>query len=69
MKAFSIVGLLFATVVVATIRVSPQVTPRGVELTADQAQAVTCRRARRNCASCPPSRTAMCAAPCGVVLW
>jgi hypothetical protein len=46
MKAFSIVGLLFATVVLATIPVSPQVTPRGVELTADQAQAVTYRRAR-----------------------
>jgi hypothetical protein len=46
MKAFSIVGLLFATVVLATIPVSPQVTPRGVELSVDQAQAVTYRRAR-----------------------
>jgi hypothetical protein len=37
MKAFSIVGLLFATGVGDDW--SPQVTPRGVELTADQAQA------------------------------
>ena len=46
MRAFSIIGLLFAAVVLATIPVSPQVTPRGVELSVDQAQAVTYRRAR-----------------------
>jgi hypothetical protein len=46
MRAYSIVGLLFAAVVLATIPVSPQVTPRGVELSVDQAQAVTYRRAR-----------------------
>ena len=46
MRASSIVGLLFAAVVLATIPVSPQVTPRGVELGVDQAQAVTYRRAR-----------------------
>ena len=46
MRAFSIVGLLFAAVLLATIPVSPQVTPRGVELSVDQAQAVTYRRAR-----------------------
>jgi hypothetical protein len=46
MRAFSIVGLLFGAVVLATIPVSPQVTPRGVELSVDQAQAVTYRRAR-----------------------
>jgi hypothetical protein len=48
MKAYSIVGLLFAAVVLATIPVSPQVTPRGVgvELSVDQAQAYTYRRAR-----------------------
>ena len=46
MRAFSIVGLLFAAVVLATIPVSPQVTSRGLELSADQAQAVTYRRAR-----------------------
>jgi hypothetical protein len=46
MKAFSIIGLLFAAVVLATVPVSPQVTPRGVELSVDQAQAVTYRRAR-----------------------
>ena len=46
MRASSIVGLLFAAVVLATIPVSPQVTPRGVGLSIDQAQAVTYRRAR-----------------------
>ncbi len=46
MRASSIVGLLFGAVVLATIPVSPQVTPRGVELSVDQAQAWTYRRAR-----------------------
>ena len=46
MRASSIVGLLFAAVVLAMIPVSPQATPRGVELSVDQAQAVTYRRAR-----------------------
>jgi hypothetical protein len=46
MRASSIIGLLFAAVVLATITVSPQMTPRGVELSVDQAQAVTYRRAR-----------------------
>jgi hypothetical protein len=46
MRAFSIVGLLFAAVLLAAIPVSPQVTPRGVELSVDHAQAVTYRRAR-----------------------
>ena len=46
MKVCSLVGLLFAATVLATIPVSPQVTPRGVELSVDQAQAVTYRRAR-----------------------
>jgi hypothetical protein len=46
MRASSIVGLLFAAVVLAAIPVSPQVTPRGVSLSVDKAQAVTYRRAR-----------------------
>jgi hypothetical protein len=46
MRASSIVGLLFAAVMLAIIPVSPEVTPRGVELSVDQAQAVTYRRAR-----------------------
>jgi hypothetical protein len=46
MRAFSIVGLLFAAVVLAAIPVSPQVSSRGLELSVDQAQAVTYRRAR-----------------------
>jgi len=46
MRASSIVVLLFAAVVLTMIPVSPQVTPRGVELSVDQAQAVTYRRAR-----------------------
>ncbi|MET4627694.1 hypothetical protein ABIB83_004721 [Bradyrhizobium sp. I1.8.5] len=39
MRVSSIVGLLFAAVMLAIIPVSPQVTPRGVELSVDQAQA------------------------------
>ena len=46
-KLTAIVGLLFATAIFATIPISPQVTPRGVELSVDQAQAVTYGRARR----------------------
>ena len=41
------IGLLFAAAtVLVMIPVSPQVTSRGVELSIDQAQAVTYRRAR-----------------------
>ena len=46
MRAFSIIGLLFATVMLATIPVSPQVTSRGVVLSVDRAEAYTYRRAR-----------------------
>ena len=46
MRASSIVGLLFAAMMLAMIPVSPQVTPRGAELSVDQAQAMTYRRAR-----------------------
>ena len=47
MKALSIIGLLFAAAILATVPVSPQVTPRGVELSVDTAQAYTYGRARR----------------------
>jgi hypothetical protein len=47
MKAWSIIGLLFAVAIVATIPVSPQVTSRGVELGVDQAQAITYGHYRR----------------------
>ena len=40
MKAWSIIGLLFAAAIFATIPISPQVTPRGVELSVNQAQAI-----------------------------
>ena len=46
MKAWSIIGLLFAAAILATVPVSPQVTSSGVELSLDQAQAQTYRRAR-----------------------
>ncbi len=47
MKAWSIIGLLFAAAILATVPVSPQVTPRGgLELTIDKAEAYTYRRAR-----------------------
>ena len=47
MKACSVIGLLFAAAIFATIPISPQVTPRGVELSVDQAQAITYGRYRR----------------------
>ena len=47
MKAWSVIGLLFTAAILATIPISPQVTPRGVELSVDQAQAVTYGRYRR----------------------
>jgi hypothetical protein len=40
MKAWSVIGLLFAAAIFATIPISPQVTPRGVELSVNQAQAI-----------------------------
>ena len=46
MKAWSVIGLLFAAAILATVPVSPQVTSSGVELSLDQAQAQTYRRAR-----------------------
>jgi hypothetical protein len=48
MKALSVVALLFVAAIIATVPISPQVTPRGIELSVDQAQAqVTYGRARR----------------------
>src|SRR5215831_1156471 len=41
MKAWSIISLLFAAAILATIPISPQVTPRGLELRVDEAGAVT----------------------------
>jgi hypothetical protein len=40
MKAWSVIGLLFAAAIFATIPISPQLTPRGVELSVNQAQAI-----------------------------
>ena len=47
MKASSVIGLLFTAAIIATIPLSPQVTPRGVELSLDQAQAATYGHHRR----------------------
>jgi hypothetical protein len=47
MRVWPVIGLLFTAAIVATIPISPQVTPRGVELSVDQAQAVTHGRYRR----------------------
>jgi hypothetical protein len=47
MKVFSVIGLLFAAAILATIPISPQVTPRGLVLSVDQAQAITYGRYRR----------------------
>ena len=46
MKAWTVIGLLFTATIFAMVPISPQVTPRGVELSVDQAQAITYRRAR-----------------------
>jgi hypothetical protein len=46
-KVWSVIGLLFTAAIIATIPISPQVTPRGVELSVDQAQAITYGRHRR----------------------
>ena len=40
MKAWSVLGLLVGAAILATIPISPQVTPRGVELSVNQAQAI-----------------------------
>jgi len=47
MKVWSVIGLLFTAAIIATIPISPQVTPRGVELSVGQAQAITYGRYRR----------------------
>jgi hypothetical protein len=47
MKAWSVIGLLFAAAIFATIPISAQVTPRGLELSVDGAKAITYGHARR----------------------
>lgn len=47
MRAGSIIGLLFAATIVATVPISPEVTSRGVALNVDTAQAFTYGHARR----------------------
>ena len=47
MRVWSVIGLLFTAAIIATIPISPQVTPRGVEISVDQAQAITYGRHRR----------------------
>jgi hypothetical protein len=37
MKAWSVIGLLFVATIFATIPISPQVTPRGLEMSVDEA--------------------------------
>jgi hypothetical protein len=47
MKVWSVLGLLFTAAIIAAIPISPQVTPRGVELSVSQAQALTYGHYRR----------------------
>jgi hypothetical protein len=47
MKTWSVIGLLFAATIFATVPISPQVTSRGVELSVDGAKAITYGHARR----------------------
>lgn len=46
MKAWMVIALLFATVMLVVVPVSPRVSSYGLELSTDQAQAQTYRRAR-----------------------
>ena len=41
MKAWSVIGLVFAAAIFATIPISPQVTPRGVELSGGSTDVLT----------------------------
>jgi hypothetical protein len=48
MKPLSVIGLMFVAAIFATVPISPQVTPRGIEVSVGQAQAqVTYGQARR----------------------
>ena len=48
MKTWSVIGLLSTAAILATIPISPEVSPRGVQLSVDQAQAqITYGRYRR----------------------
>jgi hypothetical protein len=47
MKACSIISLLFAAAILATIPISPRVTTRGLELSVDEAKAITYGHYRR----------------------
>jgi hypothetical protein len=47
MKNWTIVGLVLAATIFATVPISPQVTARGLSLNVDQAQAITYGHARR----------------------
>ena len=47
MKTWSVIGLLFAAMIFATVPISPQVTSRGVAVNVDAAQAFTYGHARR----------------------
>ena len=47
MKTGSLIALLFAATIFATVPVSPQVTSRGLAVNVDTAQAITYGHARR----------------------
>jgi hypothetical protein len=47
MKTCSVIGLLFAAMIFATVPISPQVTSRGVAVNVDEAHAFTYGHARR----------------------
>jgi hypothetical protein len=47
MKTWSVIGLLFAAMIFATVPISPQVTSRGVAVNVDEAHAFTYGHARR----------------------
>ena len=68
MKTWSVIGLLFAAMIFATVPISPQVTSRGVAVNVDAAQAFT-YGARATCkpssgTSRVPSNPACCSSRC-----
>ena len=60
MKAWSVIGLLFAAAILATVPVSPQVTPRGVELSVDAAAGLHLWACAPHHAARGPARLSLC---------
>ena len=60
MKVWSVIGLLFTAAIIATIPVSPQVTPRGVELSSRSGAGHHLRAPPTSYPTCLPARLLRC---------